>query len=269
MPEGDTILLLARKLDERLAGRVVSHFDAWEPALHREVLIGQTLLRVDARGKNLLMHFSGGETLHSHLRMYGKWAIRNVAPVPRAYGELNVVLSFGESTLLGFRLAVLRWVNLSTLAEGDPLLNLGPDLLGEDVDADAIACALHSLGDLPIGVAVMRQGVMAGVGNEYKSELLFLEKLAPQTPAGSIPHERLVALVQHAQKLLRRNVAAAKYGARQREIRPRFGGGGVLWVYGRTGQHCLVCDDRIASMQQGQPPRATYFCPTCQAPHSP
>lgn len=269
MPEGDTILLLARKLDERLSGHVVDHFDAWEPALHRQTLVGQTLSRVDARGKNLLMHFSGSETLHSHLRMYGKWAIRNVSPLPRAYGELNVVLGFGQSALLGFRLAVLRWVNLDVLPANDPLLNLGPDLLGEDVDAAAIAVALQALGELPIGVAVMRQGVMAGVGNEYKSELLFLEKIAPRAPVGSLPLDRLASLVRRAQSLLGRNVVAAKYGARQRQTRPRIGGGGVLWVYGRTGQHCLVCDDRIMSVQQGEPPRATYFCPTCQAPHSP
>lgn len=269
MPEGDTILLLARKLDERLSGGVVEHFDAWEPALHRQSLVGQTLLRVDARGKNLLMHFSGGEALHSHLRMYGKWVIRNVAPLPRAYGDLDVVLGFGGRAVLGFRLAVLRWVNLSQLPAGDPLRDLGPDLLGGDADAPAIAAALHGLGSLPIGVAVMRQSVMAGIGNEYKSELLFLEKLAPDIPVGALPLDRLTALVRRAQLLLRRNVAAASFGARQRQTRPRVGGGGTLWVYGRTGQHCLICDDRIRAMQQGQPPRATYYCPTCQTPHSP
>lgn len=264
MPEGDTIYLLANKLQERLAGRTVTHYDAWEPALRRVDIVGQTIRGAESRGKNLLIHFSEGETLHSHLRMDGRWLFRAARTWPAAYGDLNIVIGLGDVALLGYELPVLRWVNLERLADNDPLRRLGPDLLGDRVDSGAIAQALSALGTLPVGVAIMRQGVMAGVGNEYKSELLFLERVHPETPVGSLPLERLRALVERAQVLLRRNVVAPTMGPRRRQTRARVGGGGVLWVYRRGGEHCLVCDDRIAVLRQGQPPRSTYYCPTCQ-----
>lgn len=264
MPEGDTIFLLAQKLSQRLTGQVVSHYDAWEPALRRDGILGQSVVGAEARGKNLLINFSGGETLHSHLRMYGNWHIRAVSPLPQAYGDLNIVIGFPRLALLGYQLPVLRWVDLKRLPAGDQLLSLGPDLLGAEVDVDAIARDLSALGHLPIGVAIMRQGVMAGVGNEYKSELLFLEHIHPETPVAHVSIEGLTALVEHARLLLRRNVVGSAWGARRRQTRPRVGGGGTLWVYGRGGEHCLVCDDRIGVLRQGQPPRSSYFCPTCQ-----
>lgn len=264
MPEGDTIFLLAKKLQERLTGLHVSYYDAWEPALRREAIVGQAVTGAEARGKHLLLHFSGGESLHSHLRMDGRWRLRAVSPPPRAYGDLGVVFGFAELVLLGYQLPVLRWVNMERLPAGDPLLALGPDLLGNGVDAAQIARQLASLRSVPIAVAIMRQGVMAGVGNEYKSELLFLEHVHPETPAGEVPLGKLTELVVRARELLRRNVVGASYGAFRRQTRPRFGGGGTLWVYGRGGEHCLVCDARIAMIRQGQPPRSTYYCPSCQ-----
>ncbi len=264
MPEGDTIYLLAQKLNEKVRGKTVSYFDAWEPMVRRTNLTHQTLTLIESRGKNLLFHFSGGQTLHSHLKMDGKWAYRAVTPLPTAGGMLNVVLGFDTGALLGYRLGILRWVDLARLPFNDPLRSLGPDLLGEDVDVDAVVEQLRALGPVPIGVAIMHQRVMAGVGNEYKSELLFLERLNPVTPADAIPTDKLGALVQLAQRVLRQNVAGAALGARGRQTRARIGGGGTLWVYGRSDQHCLVCDTKIQRVYQGQPPRSTYYCPTCQ-----
>jgi endonuclease-8 len=266
MPEGDTIHLLARKLKDKVCGEQVRYFDAWEPLLHRSELVGQTLTQVEARGKNLLFHFSGGEALHSHLKMDGKWAYRAVSPYPTATGMLNVVLGFEGAALLGYRLGVLRWVDLAVLPSNDALRRVGPDLLGEDVDTDSVILAFRRLGKLPIGVALLHQGVMAGVGNEYKSELLFLEHLSPFIPVDTIEHERLRALIRRAQRLLRQNVANAALGAHRRQTRARVGGGSTVWVYLRAGEHCLVCDDEIRVVYQGQPPRSTYYCPTCQAP---
>lgn len=266
MPEGDTIYLLAKKLREKVCGKQVRYFDAWEPALSRSEIVGQVLTRVEARGKNLLFHFSGGEALHSHLKMDGKWAYRGVSPYPAATGMLNVVFGFDGSALLGYRLGVVRWVNLATLPANDALRRIGPDLLGEDVDVDSVVRAFHRLGKLPIGVALLHQGVMAGVGNEYKSELLFLERLSPFIAVETIDSQRLQALIRRAQRLLRENVANAALGAHRRQTRARVGGGSTVWVYLRAGEHCLVCDDEIHVVYQGQPPRSTYYCPTCQAP---
>ncbi len=265
MPEGDTIYLLANRLRERVIGNVVRHFDAWEPSVRGIDVTGQTLAAIHTRGKNLLFDFSGGDTLHSHLKMDGKWAFRDVSPLPAPTGMLNVVFGFERGALLGYRLGVLRWVRIQTLPANDPLRALGPDLLGEEVDVDAIAEHFRNHGRLPIGVAIMHQGLMAGVGNEYKSELLFLERLSPFLAVDHVPDAKLRSLIRRAQRLLRENVASAALGFHRRQTRPRQGGGGSVWVYGRGGQHCLVCDERIQVAHQGQPPRSTYFCPACQS----
>jgi endonuclease VIII len=264
VPEGDTIYLLANRLRERVLGQVVRHYDAWEPALRRMDVTGQALTAIHTRGKNLLFDFSGGDTLHSHLKMEGKWAFRDVSPLPTPTGMLNVVMGFERGALLGYRLGVLRWVRMQTLPANDPLRALGPDLLGRDVDVDAIVEQFRAHGRLPIGVALMHQGLMAGVGNEYKSELLFLERLSPFLAVEQVSDEKLRSLVRRSQRLLRENVASAALGFHRRQTRARNGGGGSVWVYGRGGQHCLVCDDRVQVVYQGQPPRSTYFCPACQ-----
>lgn len=266
MPEGDTVFVLARRLNERVSGQVVTHFDALEPAIRgREGVVGQTLLAIEARGKNLLFRFSDGAVLHSHLRMEGRWVLRSVAPPPSPSRELRVVLGLTEGTLLGYRLDWVRWLDPGNLAADDPLRRLGPDLIADEVDVAAVTHALQALGKVPLGIAVMRQSVLAGIGNEYKSELLFLSRLHPETFVGEVEVDDLARFVVLARTLLRRNAFGATLGDRGRQTRYRTGGGSRLWVYGRGGQRCLVCDASVAVIKQGQPPRSTYFCPECQS----
>jgi endonuclease-8 len=118
---------------------------------------------------------------------------------------------------------------------------------------------LKSLGARPIGEALLVQRALAGIGNIYKSEVLFLEGVHPGMPTARLEEERLRGLVRRARDLLRRNVGAGRRVTRLSLAGPRF------WVYGRSGKACLRCGTRIEMFRQGAPPgRSTYHCPRCQ-----
>lgn len=270
MPEGDTIHNLAARLTAQARGQRVTAFRAVDPRLDAPSLIGARLANLEARGKNLLMHFDRPSadlalpnreriTLHSHLLMRGGWRYESLRVPARPPGEtVRAVIELERVRLLGLRLRVLRFVNAARLEAGDPLERLGPDLLSADFDAAQAAEALLRLGPLPLGEAVMRQKAVAGIGNVYKSELLFLLGLNPFARVSAHSAEKMEELLSRARRVMRRNLAG---GPR----RTRFAGDGPrLWVYGRAGEHCLKCGERVLMQRQGPQLRSTYFCALCQ-----
>lgn len=264
MPEGDTLYRLASRLQSLLGGHYVRHFDARDAELRQVALVGQTLVAVESRGKHLLMQFSSGLTLNSHLRMDGRWVFRSGVSAPLAGGKLRAVIGFDCGVLLGYELALLRFVNLSKLPADDLLRRLGPDLLASDFEPEQAVDRLSEWSAAPISVAVMRQSVMAGVGNVFKSEALFLAGINPLVTVGSLSRFQLRALVDVLLPLLQRNAKSHKYGEYRRKTRASIGSGPLLWVYRRAGERCMRCDDVIVMVRQGNPPRSSYYCPTCQ-----
>jgi endonuclease-8 len=110
---------------------------------------------------------------------------------------------------------------------------------------------------------------MAGLGNVYKSEILFLSKLHPDTPANAVDDAGWLALMELARKLLRANVAEASGQGIETYRGPRRTTGRMnpedrLWVYSRGGQPCRTCGTPIASRKDGDDARVTYWCPRCQ-----
>lgn len=269
MPEGDTIHHLARRLSSQSRGQRVAAFHAIDPRLDSPSVIGARLAELEARGKNLLMHFDGPGaeppfshrriTLHSHLLMRGWWRYESRRVPARPLGEnVRVVIELERVRLIGLRLRVLRFIDETRLSAGDPLKRLGPDLLSAGFDGADAAAALLRMGSLPLGEAMLLQRGVAGIGNVYKSELLFLEGLNPFAAVSAVSQEILEQLLGRAQRWMRRNLAG---GPR----RTRFvGDGPPLWVYGRAGEHCLKCGERIQMQRQGQQLRSTYYCPQCQ-----
>ncbi len=260
MPEGDTAWLTAHRLHQALAGRVVTTFDLRVPELATSDLSGETVTEVLARGKHLLTRFSGGLTLHSHLRMDGSWYLsRTGGPRPRRHPEHMVRAQVGnqEWTATGFRVHDLRIV---TRHGEDTLVgHLGPDLLGPDWDPDAAVSNLLAAPEVTIGEALLDQRNLAGVGNMYKCEVLFVERVHPWTPTGGVAD--LLGLVNTSQRLLRANRDHP-----EQSTTGQLGRGREHWVYERGGAPCLRCRTPILRADQGEPPRArgTYWCPTCQ-----
>ncbi len=260
MPEGDTIHRAAMRLRRAAAGQPVRHFAAWEPRLDRRDLVGATLTQVEARGKHLLMHFDRGPSLHTHMRMRGKWRVGQESEQrPRVGNAVRIVLETERARLICSNVQMARWIDVECLPADDWLRKLGPDLLAPDFHLGTAVHRLRALSGLALGEALMHQGAVCGVGNVYKSETLFLSKLDPFAPVAHFAPETLSELVMMNRKLMTLNLVAG-----DRQLRFRSGGGGRVWVYGRKGEHCLRCDGEIRMRRQGAQLRSTYYCPACQ-----
>lgn len=254
MPEGDTLFRAARRVGAGLTGQTVRAFRSTLGPRIDEGRVGKRIDKVESRGKNLLVYFEDGWTLHTHLRMRGAWRVfaRGELDALRPPHTARVVIEAGDVVCVCFLAPVVRLLR----GDGDRELALGPDLLGEPFDMKVAVASLRSAGDVPIGESIMIQRLVSGIGNVFKSEVLFLEALDPWAPTSSLDDDALERLLSRARTLMRRNVLP---GAGMRVTRP----GGRFWAYGRSGQPCFKCGARIRMRRQGQG-RSTYFCPACQ-----
>lgn len=261
MPEGDTVWLTAKRLNQALAGRPLTLSDFRVPALATVDLVGRSVDEVIARGKHLLTRLDDGLTLHSHLRMDGSWYLsRTGGPPPRRHPPhmIRALLGNGEWTATGYRVHDLHVVTRAD--EARFVGHLGPDLLGPDWDAALAVENLRSEPDATIGEVLLDQRHLAGVGNMYKAEVLFVERLNPWTRVADVAD--LDSVVATSYRLLRANrdhpeQSTTGYSGRGREH----------WVYARGGEACLKCGTTIERADQGVPPQArvTFWCPVCQA----
>lgn len=256
MPEGDTVFRTARRLDEALVGHVVTRFDLRVPRFATVDLTGQPIVASVPRGKHLLLRI-GETTVHSHLRMDGAWL--TYAPGEKwrhpAF-KVRAIVGTAAREAVGIDLAEIEVV--PTRDEDDLVGHLGPDPLGPDWDA-AEAVRRVSGDTRAIHVALLDQRNVAGFGNEYAAELLFLRGVLPTTPA---PEVDVAALLELGVRTIRAN--------RDRRHRTFTGvdrPGQGTWVYGRRGRPCRRCGTPIRSGELGADPtreRITFWCPVCQ-----
>jgi endonuclease-8 len=264
VPEGDTIWRAARTLDAALAGRAVTAFASTIPAVaaaaERLRIVGRRVLRVESRGKHLLVRFEGGPVLHTHQGMHGAWRVRR-APASGgfAWTSARARLDTAETSAACFGAPVVELLSERHAREHPALGRLGPDLLDPAFSAAAACGRLRARGEAEIGAALLDQTALAGIGNVYKSETLFLCAVPPRARVRDLGDATLVRLVDTARRLLRRNLGAGP----RRTTSPLAAG--LTWVYGRAGRPCRRCGAPVARLVQGEPPRSTYFCPRCQA----
>lgn len=271
MPEGDTVWLYARQLHEALAGDILTDTDFRLPSLATTSLAGWRVVEAASRGKHLLLRASSptGEaaTLHSHLRMDGAW--RLFGPHERWRGApvhlVRVVLRTARTVAVGYHLHDVAVV--PTAQERQIVGHLGPDLLGEDWDEQEAVRRLLARPDRAICDALLDQRNLAGIGNLYKCEVLFLRGVSPWTPVRTVPE--LPALVVLARRLLmanRHRWAQVTTGSTRKSEQ--------TWVFGRAGAPCRHCGETIRKAKGTQGPdmpddgfpadRLTYWCPRCQ-----
>ncbi len=268
MPEGDTLFRTAAALRPLLQGRAVLGARARVPGPAIQHVVGSTVVGVEARGKHLIIRFSNGLALHTHLQMGGSW--HRYAPGERwrtPEHRARVVLEVPGSVIVCFNAPTVELMDERAVARHRGLSPLGPDLLAPVFDA---AEALHRLraperAHLTLGEALLDQRAVAGVGNIFKSEILFVERLDPWRRLNETDAATLGRILATAARLLRLNVQPERWWRTTTEG-SAVARGSHLWVYGRAGRPCFRCGARIASRFQGDPPRRTYWCPRCQAP---
>jgi endonuclease VIII len=279
VPEGDTVWNTARALHRALAGGRLTVTDFRVPQLATADLTGWTVLESASRGKHLLLRLRGpgvpasapqrpaseasaaaeGErqlTLHSHLRMDGAW--RAYTPGERWAARpahlIRAVLRTADAVAVGYHLHDLALV--PTEEEGNLVGHLGPDLLGADWDPAEAVRRLAAHPDTAIAEALLDQRNLAGIGNLYKCEVLFLRGVDPWTPVRDVPD--LPAMVTLAQKLL-----AANRGRWTQSTTGSLRRTQTTYVYSRRAQPCRRCGTPIRKVEQAE--RVTYWCPACQS----
>jgi endonuclease-8 len=257
VPEGDTVWLAARRLNEALAGRVLTASDLRVPSLATVDLTGRELLAVTSRGKHLLMRISGGHTLHSHFRMEGTWHLYR--PDDRWHGgpmhTVRAILRTTDRVAVGYRLGELDlW---ATERVDHELRHLGPDVLDPDWDRAEALRRILSDPDASIADALRDQRNLAGLGNIYICESLFINGIDPFKPVRDVPDVAVV--VDTACALIRRNAPRPSQATTGDERRPHY-------VHGRRRQPCWRCGTPIRARTAGPSGRGrwTYWCATCQ-----
>ena len=266
MPEGDTIHRAARTLQTALAGRVITRFESVLPQLARvdldAPLAGRTIERVRAEGKNLVMDFSGDLHLHTHMRMHGTWHLyRPGERWRKRRSDMRVVIETDTWVAVGFNIPVAAFHDAQSLERQEDLRKIGPDLLGETFDAAEALRRIRERGDSEIADVILNQRVVAGIGNEYKSEVLFLGRVNPFAPAATLGDEQIGEILRIARKVMIANVQKRTQG---RVTTFSLDPSQRKYVYGRAGKPCRKCGTAVSVAKQGRDARLTYWCPRCQ-----
>jgi endonuclease-8 len=265
MPEGDTLFRTARTLQAAIGGQLVTRFETVLPKLARvdedEPLAGRTVERVESAGKWLLMRFSGDLILLTHMLMSGSWHIyRPGERWQRGRQHMRIVIETERMIAVAFNVPVAEFHTEDSLARRRGFNQLGPALLAEDFDAGAAIRNLQAQPEMEVGPALLRQSLVAGIGNEFKSEVCFGAGVNPFRLVGSLAGGELRRLIDVAQKMLADNVA--QFSSKRRTTR-RVEPGEGLWVYGRSGQACRKCGGAIRGRRHADG-RLTFWCPGCQ-----
>jgi endonuclease-8 len=271
VPEGDTIHNAARRVGAALVGRSITAIETPHPR-HRhdrwpERLASRAVRSVDAHGKHLFVRFDGDLTLHSHLRMGGKWGVyQRGERWRRSPRRAWLVIRTEDHEVVQFDGPVLELMTDGRTRFDQRLNDLGPDLLRDDFDEDAFVRRLREDdGTRGIGEALLDQRNVAGIGNIWKSESCHLAGISPWRTVENVSDAEAREIVRAARPLMQ---LSAERGGRIVTVdpsRPVRGRENRTWVYGRAGLPCRRCGTLVRSRGQGDDNRTAYWCPQCQS----
>jgi endonuclease-8 len=278
MPEGDTIYRAARALHRTIGGRVVTGFETGLAKLARvdddSPLMGRVVEKVESRGKWLLIYFSGDLILVTHMLMSGSWHLyRSGEKWRMGRSRMRVVIQTADWEAVAFNVPIAEFYTARSLERSSQVPKLGPDILSDEFTVEGGVARLVDYGrensDAEIGVVLLNQRVMAGLGNVYKSEVAFAAGVNPFRAMRTITEREMERVVDFAWRYMKSNVAEGTGAgivttsgdrrtthAMDREER--------LWVYRRQGQECRRCGATVMMRKQGVQVRSTYWCPECQ-----
>jgi endonuclease-8 len=267
VPEGDTLYRIAAALKPHLVGRSVLSASARQPGPRTDAIVGATITSVESRGKHLLISFDSGLELRTHLGMHGSWhRYATGEKWRRPPSRARLVIEVPGTVAVCFDAPTVELYD-SRAASIHPVLSaLGPDLLDPDFGPQAVAEAVRRLRaphrvELTIAEALLDQQALAGIGNIFKSETLFVEEQFPFERVAALDDESLRRLIETARRLLMANLDR---GIRVTTEGVAGAARGRHWVYGRTAQPCRRCETPIVAREHGRGNRRTYWCPSCQ-----
>ena len=275
MPEGDTVFRTARALGRALVAKPVTGFRTTYPLLARfdddTPLTGQLVRSVESRGKWLLIHFSGGGTMATHMLMSGSWHIyRPGERWQRPRTNMRILIENSEYVAVAFNVPVAKMLQSDEIERVLPIPQTAIDLLSQDFDMAEVTRRMMACGAEEIGDVLLRQQVIAGVGNLFKSEVCYVTATNPFSTVAALDAEKIQALIVTSRRLLKANVLedsdemSVTDAGRRRRTTHKSDPGASLWVYGRHGEPCRRCATPIRRRLQGPDARVTFWCPQCQ-----
>jgi endonuclease-8 len=278
VPEGDTIYRAARALQRAIGGKLCTGFETGLATLARvnddTPLAGRTIERVEARGKWLLIHFSGDLILITHMLMSGSWHLyRTGERWQMGKSRMRAVIRTADWQAVAFNVPIAEFHTARSLARHNTIPKLGVDVLSGNYNIESAVAKLkaHAAEDPTAEIAsvLLNQHVLAGLGNVYKSEVLFAAGVNPFRAISTLTEREYEVVAETAQKWMKVNVLDGVGDgiitfAGNRRTAHTSNSGECNWVYRRSGQECRRCGDTIQMRKQGEQARSTYWCPTCQ-----
>ena len=279
MPEGDTIYRTARALQRAIGGKVVTGFETGLAKLARvnddAQLIGRMIEKVESRGKWCLIYFSSDLILATHMLMSGSWHLyRAGARWQMTRSRMRIVIRTVDWEAVAFSVQVAEFYTAQSLRTNSQIPKLGPDILSQGFTVEDGVARLIAHGkenpDEQVAVAILNQGVLAGLGNVYKSEVCFAAGVNPFRAMRTITLLEMERVVGFAQRYMRENVAEGQGDGIVTTLEGRRTMHSMnreerLWVYKRQGQECRRCGAPVMMRKQGVQARSTYWCPECQS----
>jgi endonuclease-8 len=255
VPEGDTIFRSATTLRKWLGDQQVTDATTKVPGLQLQRVIGTTVTEVTPKAKHLLIRFSNGLVLHTHMRMTGAWHVYRAGEKwKKPQWQAKLVLTCGDRVAVCFNAPVVELLLPSEERRHRSLNGLGPDVLGLDDEFDYAEVRKRAAvqdPDLEIGVLLLDQQVVSGIGNIYRCEALFADGWNPWTPRSALTSEQLDHLIDAAMTMMKQS---SKPGGHRHDP----------WVYGRTNRPCRRCATPIEKSRIGKQARDVFWCPKCQ-----
>lgn len=261
MPEGDTIFRTATSMRKWIEGREVTAVRTKVRGLQLERITGTTVEAVEPRAKHLLIRFSNKLVLHTHMRMTGSWHLYTTGErwkKPQWQAKLSI--DCGDRQIVCFNAPVVELLMPSDERAHRSLQGLGPDVLGDYDQVEMLRRARAADQDTLIGELILDQRVVGGIGNIYRCESLFMERIDPYLTTADVTDEQLTRVVETARRLMRLNAGVGGDKGRVFEA----GGPDRPWVYNRTRRACRVCGSPIKAGRLGKQARDVYWCPQCQ-----
>ncbi|HZB64302.1 MAG TPA: DNA-formamidopyrimidine glycosylase family protein [Nitrososphaeraceae archaeon] len=287
MSEGPEVKIVADKILSSMFGKKIE--DIIFKNLNIDIknkIIGSKVKEIKTFGKNIVIKFSSGIYLRNHMMMWGKWRIydrhkydkglaippkrakwkknplllKNVKDV-REDSRVRLTIITKETVLVEFNGPILQF-SIDNPSKKEPIKSLGPDCLSEIFDIDEAKMRLHTKQQLLISEALLDQKIISGIGNKYKSEILFICKISPFKQISQLEPTEENILLERIPKLLRYGY---KMSGRTRPLleNEKSSWNTRHWVFRRTGKECWICRSLIKS-EKTLTTRATFWCPTCQ-----
>jgi len=261
MPEGDTIHKVARYLCAALTNQRITRLLVRGGQVAD--LLDAEVVEATSKGKHLFIELSSGDSLRVHLGLYGAWHRYRVGePWSKPERQAALILSTGSAVYVCFNAKEVEILKRGGFRRRDRENRLGPDLTRCSPPTAVLLRRVRELlrTDIQVTDMLLDQRIASGIGNVYKSEVLFLERCDPRTRFSELSSDAFAALYRTAGRLLQRNL-----GDGPRVTRAGADGRGMLWVYGRAGLACFRCGEPVARETLGRMPRSTYWCPACQS----